>query len=190
MADGNILLKLARGSIESAFGIPGSPIENSPWLQQPGATFVTLAMYGDLRGCIGSLEAWRTLREDVCQNALSAAFRDPRFPPLQKHELGDVRLEVSLLSPQQPMSFTDEIDALAQLRPGEDGVVLETGHHRGTFLPQVWEQLPSPRKFMAHLKRKAGLPENFWSPDVKLHRYTVEKWKEQPHDGCQRPKTQ
>lgn len=178
MKDGLILLKLARGSIESAFGTPEPFIENTPWLQEAGATFVTLTEHGDLRGCIGSLEAWRPLRDDVCQNALNAAFRDPRFPPLKKSELDALLVEVSLLSSQQPMTFSSEDDALTQLRPGIDGLVFQTGNHRSTFLPQVWEQLPTPRQFMAHLKRKAGLAENFWSPDVKLYRYTVEKWKE------------
>lgn len=178
MIDGQILLKLAHGAIESAFGAPAPAVANAPWLHQPGATFVTLTRHGDLRGCIGALEARRPLREDVCQNALSAAFHDPRFPPLESRELADLKVEVSLLSPQQEMTFTDEADALRQLRPNVDGVVFEVGRYRSTFLPQVWEQLPTSRTFMAHLKRKAGLAEDFWSPEVKLYRYTVEKWKE------------
>lgn len=178
MVDGKILLKLARGAIESAFGAPAPTVVDVPWLRQPGATFVTLTRHGNLRGCIGALEAYRPLREDVCQNTLAAAFHDPRFPPLESRELADLKVEVSLLTPPQPMTFSDEADALGQLRPNIDGVIFECGHYRSTFLPQVWEQLPSPRQFMAHLKRKAGLPEDFWSPQVKLSRYTVEKWKE------------
>jgi AmmeMemoRadiSam system protein A len=178
MVDGKILLKLARGAIESAFGAPAPTVTDAPWLHQPGATFVTLIRHGDLRGCIGALEAWRPLREDICQNALAAAFHDPRFQPLESRELADLKVEVSLLSPQQEMIFTDEADALKQLRPNIDGVVFEFGRYRSTFLPQVWEQLPTPRTFMAHLKRKAGLAEDFWSPEVRLYRYTVEKWKE------------
>jgi hypothetical protein len=178
MIDGKILLKLARGTIEAAFGTTMPAITDAPWLHQPGATFVTLTRHGDLRGCIGSLETYRPLRDDVCQNALAAAFRDPRFPPLDNRELADLKVEVSLLSPQQTMIFTDENDALAQLRPHIDGIVFECGPYRSTFLPQVWEQLPSPRDFMSHLKRKAGLAEDFWSPEVKLLRYTVEKWQE------------
>jgi len=179
MADGKTLLTLARGAIESAFGTPAPAVADAPWLHQPGATFVTLTRHGDLRCCIGALEAYRPLREDVCQNALAAAFHDPRFPPLDSRELADLKVEVSLLSPQQPISYTDEADALKQLRPNIDGVVFEYSAYRSTFLPQVWEQLPSPRTFMAHLKRKAGLADDFWSPEVKLSRYTVEKWKEQ-----------
>jgi hypothetical protein len=176
--DGQLLVKLARGTIESSFGVATTAIADAPWLHQPGATFVTLTRHGDLRGCIGSLEAYRSLREDVVQNALAAAFRDPRFPPLEARELSDLRVEVSLLSPQQEIHFTDENDALAKLRPHLDGIVFECGPHHSTFLPQVWEQLPSPREFMAYLKRKAGLAEKFWSPEVTLFRYTVEKWKE------------
>lgn len=179
MIDGQTLLALARGAIESAFNMPAPTVSDAPWLHQPGATFVTLTRHGNLRGCIGALEAYRPLREDVCQNALAAAFHDPRFPPLENRELVDLKVEVSLLSSQQPISFTDEQDALGQLRPNVDGVVLECGSCRSTFLPQVWEQLPTPRVFMAHLKRKAGLAENFWSPEVRLYRYTVSKWKEQ-----------
>ena len=145
---------------------------------EPGATFVTLTQRGQLRGCIGSLEARRPLGQDVVANALAAAFRDPRFPPLAKAELATTRVEVSLLAAQQPMTFRDEADALSQLRPGMDGLVFECGSHRSTFLPQVWEQVPQPARFMAQLKRKAGLAEDFWSPEVTLHRYTVEKWKE------------
>ena len=179
---GTTLLSIARNAIAMQLGLPSTPIpgstQNEDWLDAPGATFVTLTQYGDLRGCIGSLQAHRPLRDDVQQNALAAAFRDPRFSQLTAEEFAETRVGVSLLSPQQPMQFTDEADALAQLHPGLDGVVFEYGQHRSTFLPQVWEQLPEPRLFMARLKNKAGLPENFWSPEVRLHRYSVEKWKE------------
>lgn len=175
---GTVLLKIAREAIAQGFGMPPSKMPHNDWLDAPGATFVTLTRQGDLRGCIGSLEAHRPLRTDVQQNALAAAFRDSRFPPLGADEFADTNIEVSLLSPQQPMAFTDETNALAQLCPNVDGVVFEYEFHRSTFLPQVWEQLPQPRQFMAHLKLKAGLPEGFWSPKVRLFRYTVEKWKE------------
>lgn len=178
MIDGQTLLALARGAIESTFNMPAPTISDAPWLHQLGATFVTLTRHGDLRGCIGALEAYRPLREDVCQNALAAAFHDPRFPPLENQELTDLNVEVSLLSSQQEMTFTDEADALKQLRPNIDGVVFKYGPYRSTFLPQVWEQLPTPRTFMSHLKHKAGLAEDFWSPEVRLYRYTVDKWKE------------
>lgn len=175
---GKVLLTLARNAIVQSFGLPAQSVEQPVWLDEPGATFVTLTQHGDLRGCIGSLEAYRSLGMDVRQNALAAAFRDPRFPPLSADEVAGTRVEVSLLSPQKLMQFTDEADALTQLRPEEDGIVFEYRNYRSTFLPQVWEQLPTPREFMAHLKRKAGLPADFWSPEVKLHRYSVDKWKE------------
>lgn len=180
MADlGHCLLVLARNAIAGRFGLSTTPVDDRPELHAKGATFVTLTQLGQLRGCIGSLEAWRTLRQDVQENALAAAFRDPRFEPLGADELPDTRVEVSLLTPPVPMSFTDEADALAQLCPGTDGVIFSAAGRRSTFLPQVWEQLPSTALFMAHLKQKAGLPADYWSPDVRLERYTVEKWKEE-----------
>ncbi|MDD5328471.1 MAG: AmmeMemoRadiSam system protein A [Sulfuricella sp.] len=175
---GKILLPIARSAISQALGRPTPADEQAPWLGEPGACFVTLTQNGDLRGCIGSLEACRPLLEDIKANAVAAAFRDPRFAPLTLAELEYTEVEVSLLSPMQPMRFSGESDALAQLRPGIDGVLLEYGRYRGTFLPQVWEQLPECGLFMAHLKRKAGLPADFWAEGVKLSRYTVKKWKE------------
>lgn len=175
---GQILLKLARTAIASHFSLTGKEIFANDWLLEPAATFVTLTEKENLRGCIGTLEAYRPLREDVHENALAAAFRDPRFPPLTYDELGAIRIEVSLLSPPEPMSFKNEEDALAQLHPHVDGIVLAAGFHRATFLPQVWEQLPEPRDFMLHLMHKAGLLPGHWPHDMKLSRYTVSKWKE------------
>lgn len=176
---GLILLAIARAGISSALGRPRQADESAPWLQEPGATFVTLTKQGELRGCIGSLEAHRSLLDDVKANALAAAFRDTRFAPLREDELDQVRIEVSLLSPLSPIAFNSEQDALRQLRPKVDGIVFEYGAYRSTFLPQVWEQLPEPAEFMAHLKYKAGLSPGFWAEGVKLSRYTVSKWKEQ-----------
>ncbi len=175
---GHILLQIARSAIGSALGQPLGAPADAPWLQAAGATFVTLTQAGELRGCIGTLEAHRPLLDDVKANALAAAFRDPRFPPLRHAELSYTLIEVSLLSASEPIAFESEQHALAQLRPGVDGLIFEYGHFRGTFLPQVWEQLPDPEIFMAHLKRKAGLAPNFWATGVKLARYTVTKWKE------------
>jgi hypothetical protein len=175
---GEILLKLARAAIAKRLKQPMPAIPEPEWLAEPGATFVTLTIKGELRGCIGTLEPHCSLGEDVTANAVSAAFRDPRFDPLRLAELKDVRVEVSLLSPAEPIVAADEPAALAALRPSIDGVVLEYKQYRGLFLPQVWEQLPEPTKFLAHLKRKAGLPMNFWSPAVRLLRFTVSKWKE------------
>lgn len=175
---GPTLLYLARAAIAGQLGKP-APVAGTPAaLRQPGACFVTLTRQGALRGCIGSLEAWRPLADDVRENAIAAAFRDPRFAPLAADELASTRIEVSLLTPAEPLAFTDEADALAQLQPEIDGVIFECDGRRSTFLPQVWEQLPAPRQFMAQLKQKAGLPADFWSDSVKLSRYRVEKWKE------------
>lgn len=175
---GLALLTRARNAIASELGAPTVPEPDDPALGQPGATFVTLTQDGHLRGCIGSLEATRRLDVDVRANARAAAFGDPRFSPLNLSELPDTRVEVSLLSPAEPIDFTDEADALAQLRPDVDGVILEWGGRRGTFLPQVWENLREPRLFLDLLKQKAGLPADFWAPDLKLYRYEVRKWKE------------
>lgn len=179
---GRLLLTLARGAIDEAFGGSPPPAEDALWLYELGACFVTLTLEGELRGCIGSLEAHRSLLEDVRDNARSAAFHDPRFPPLTREEWRRTQIELSLLSPLEAMSFTGEEDALSQLQAGRDGVVIEYREHRGTFLPQVWEQLPDPRVFFSHLKMKAGLPSAFWADDIKLHRYRVRKWKESDYD--------
>lgn len=175
---GTALLHLARSAIAQRFGGPAPVVPALPELQHPGATFVTLTQNDLLRGCIGSLVAYRPLAEDVCANACAAAFQDPRFHPLKADELPRTRVEVSLLTPPEPMVFANEADALAQLRPEVDGVIFSASGRRATFLPQVWEQLPTPVEFMAHLKQKAGLSARYWGADVYLERYTVHKWKE------------
>ncbi|MEI6733668.1 MAG: AmmeMemoRadiSam system protein B [Comamonadaceae bacterium] len=175
---GEILLPIARAAIASALGVKVQAAETAPCLQDLGACFVTLTQRGQLRGCIGSLEARRPLLADVKANAVAAALHDPRFAPLTPAELALTRVEVSVLSPLQEMHFASEADALAQLRPCIDGVVLSFGRHRSTFLPQVWEQLPGAAEFMAQLKRKAGLASDFWDPGVRLQRYGVAKWQE------------
>jgi AmmeMemoRadiSam system protein A len=175
---GTLLLKLARGAIAERLGFAVQVPEGMEALAEPGATFVTLLRQGSLRGCVGSLEPRRSLFEDVRENALGAAFRDPRFPPLAREEFHDTRVEVSLLSPLEPLLASSQTELLAQLRPGIDGVVFQYGHHRSTFLPQVWESLPEPLDFLEHLKRKAGLPFGFWAHGVNVWRYTVSKWRE------------
>ncbi len=175
---GNVLLPLARAAIARELGLPTQAPDEAQWLQAPGASFVTLMKHGELRGCIGTLEAHRALGEDVKANAVAAALRDPRFKPLAADELGDIKVEVSVLSAVEPMQYRDEADALAQLRPGIDGVIFKYGYHRSTFLPQVWESFSDPRLFIGHLKHKAGLPPDFWDPAVTLSRYTVTKWRE------------
>ena len=175
---GSSLLTLARAEIAKQFWEDVPEPSAKPWMAEPGASFVTLTRRGELRGCIGTLEAHRPLGLDVRENALAAAFRDPRFMPLSRAEFDDVRVEVSVLSPHEALAVGSEKAALDVLRPGIDGVVFEYGHFRSTFLPQVWEQLPDPAEFLAHLKRKAGLPLDFWAEQVRLSRYTVSKWKE------------
>ncbi|MBI4938706.1 MAG: AmmeMemoRadiSam system protein A [Nitrosomonadales bacterium] len=181
---GRVLLPIARAAISCALGVPRAADESAPWLSEPGACFVTLTQHGGLRGCIGSLQAHRSLLADVKGNAVAAALRDPRFPPLSRAELDITEIEISLLSATQAMAFQNEADALAQLRPGIDGVVFEYSPagalpaYRSTYLPQVWERFPQPRQFLASLKNKAGLPGDFWAEGVKLSRYIVTKWKE------------
>jgi AmmeMemoRadiSam system protein A len=175
---GIILLRLARAAIAAELGFVSHDYPRSDWLEQPGATFVTLTLDGRLRGCIGSLEAHRPLIDDVRHNAVAAAFRDPRFMPLSETEFADTVIEVSLLSAPEAISFSSEADALGQLQRGRDGVILEYGRHRATYLPQVWAHLPDPKSFLEELKVKAGLPEDFWSDDIRLSRYSVQKFSE------------
>lgn len=183
--DGQLLLAAARAAIAEKLGMPDAPrpaVAPDAPERALGAAFVTLTIDGNLRGCIGSLEAWRSLLDDVVSNARSAAFGDPRFRPLTREEYPLVRVEVSVLTPTVPMTFRDEADLRAQLRPNVDGVVFEASGRRATFLPQVWEQLPDPAVFLGHLKRKAGLRETYWGPDVRVGRYQVEKFREGVHD--------
>jgi len=178
-AHGRTLLAIARGSIASALGVSGSfPLPEASWLKPARASFVTLTQGGELRGCIGSLEAHRPLGEDVSHNARAAAFSDPRFAPLTADELARTRIEVSLLSTPKQLAFADHADLIAKLRPREDGLILECGGARGTFLPQVWDSLPDPEQFVAELKRKAGLPSSLSTARCRIQRYHVLKWKE------------
>jgi AmmeMemoRadiSam system protein A len=149
-------------------------IGNDPELKEKRATFVTLTIDGDLRGCIGMLDACRPLAEDVAQNAVSAAFHDPRFPPLSRDEFDDLKISISVLSPPQEMTFSSEADLLEQIRPSVDGLILQEGFRKGTFLPSVWEELPEKEMFFEHLKLKAGLPAGYWSDTLCVSRYTAE----------------
>ena len=172
------LLDLAKSSIQHGLqtGCPlkvnlaDFPVE----LTEHRATFVTLHKNHQLRGCIGMLEATRPLAEDIAENAFLAAFRDPRFPPLTDDEFGELEIHLSILSPTEPVSFTSEKDLITGLQPGIDGLILEEGHRRGTFLPSVWEQLPEPEQFLRHLKQKAGLPPDHWSENIRIFRYRTE----------------
>ncbi|MBN2004269.1 MAG: AmmeMemoRadiSam system protein A [Anaerolineae bacterium] len=179
------LLTLARAVIEQAargekpLKTPAMP--DSERLRAPGAAFVTLhTSSGQLRGCIGTLEAHCSLTEDVQHNAQASAFNDPRFPPVSSAELNNLVVEVSVLTPPEPLAFDGPDDLIRKLRPNVDGVLIERGWNRATFLPQVWEQLPDPEEFLGHLCNKARLPVNAWQwPDLKVSTYQVEKFTEQ-----------
>jgi AmmeMemoRadiSam system protein A len=175
---GSVLLAIARSAIAGSLGLRSAADPSHTELSRRAATFVTLKMHGELRGCIGTLAPFRPMHQDVHENAIGAAFRDPRFPPLGAAEFEATSVEVSLLSASHALDVTDEHDLLARLRPGHDGVTLEYGHHRATFLPQVWEQLADPQDFVTALKRKAGLPADFWNPRIAVSRYQVTKWTE------------
>lgn len=180
--EGRQLLRLARKTIEERFrgarggGEAGG--DPSARFTEPCGTFVTLTKGGRLRGCIGHIMPQGPLFEGVKANAINAAFRDPRFRPLQSDEMAQVKIEVSVLTEPVPVRYKGKEDLLGQLKPGVDGLIIKRGYHQATFLPQVWEQLPEPVEFIAQLKRKAGLPMHFWSPGLRLQRYTVTRWKE------------
>lgn len=206
---GEMLLHLARTAIGKELGFRSHELPRIDWLEEPGATFVTLTLNGRMHGCIGSLGATRPLIDDVRQNAVAAAFMDPRYPPLTKEEFADVIIDVALLDPPEEIHFSSEQDAQRQLHPGLDGVTLEYDPNgtsadeqgesgmleqatiratqdstprgranRATFLPHAWADLPDPHDYLVELKNQAGLPEDFWSNDIKLSRYTVQRWHE------------
>jgi len=177
---GPVLTGLARAAIAEKLDIDfeAPPTDKFPWLFSDAASFVTLTKQGDLRGCIGTLDAYRTLIEDVQANAIAAAFQDPRFPPLKATEFNDILIEISVLSELEAMHAMSESIACNKLVPNRDGVVLKYGSHKATFLPQVWKQLPDPKTFLAHLKQKAGLAADFWHPEVLLYKYQVSKYRE------------
>lgn len=175
---GAILLSQARAAIAAQLALPVVKAVDHPLLQQSGASFVTLTRQGQLRGCIGQLQASKPLGADVQSNAVAAAFHDPRFPPLTASEWPAVRIEVSVLGPVSFFHCPTEEDCLRRLTPFQDGVILVSGSRRATFLPQVWEQLPEPQEFIAHLLQKAGLPVELWPADMELGLYRVTKYRE------------
>ncbi|MBV5305094.1 MAG: AmmeMemoRadiSam system protein A [Desulfobulbaceae bacterium] len=175
---GRRLLRLARGTIADKLAGPTSPIENEkaenqdPALLARCGTFVTLKIGGQLRGCIGNLEAVSSIYEGIQRNALNAAFHDSRFTKLTAKELEQVHIDISILTRPQPLTYRDGEDLVARLRPGIDGVILGLGHYSATFLPQVWEQLPRADDFLGHLCRKAGLSPTAWKdshPEVAIY---------------------
>jgi AmmeMemoRadiSam system protein A len=182
---GQLLVKLARQTISRKLGrdIPSSePLQAalaSDIYQQQRGTFVTLKKKGQLRGCIGSLAAYQPLAEGVRQNAVNAAFHDPRFRPLSIDELDEVEVEISILTDPKPLVYEDSEDLIKKLRVHVDGVILRKGSASATFLPQVWEQLPDPRQFLSHLCQKAGLAKDAWiTAKPEISTYQVEYFEE------------
>ncbi len=171
------MLALVRASIAEQFGQEAS-LQDAPeegWWQQISATFVTLTLRGELKGCIGCLDAYQSLREGLQHNAVNAAFRDFRFQPLTQEEFGHIKIEISILTPAVVLTVASEAELIEKLRPNIDGLVLEEGRFKATFLPQVWQQLPEPQQFIRHLKHKAGLAVNHWSDDLKCSVYQVQE---------------
>lgn len=172
-----MLLDIARRSIEHGLRHEhralSMDIDYPPALAAPRASFVTLKIDNELRGCIGTLEPVRPLAQDVHENAHSAAFRDPRFLPLAPSEWPGLRLSLSILSLPEPLAASSESELILALRPDVDGVIFEYGQRRGTFLPAVWETLNEPREFVRQLKLKTGLPADFWSEALRVYRYTA-----------------
>jgi len=179
-SDQEALLRVARASIryglEQGTALPVEPTAFSAPLQEQRASFVTLLKKGRLRGCIGHLEASQPVVADVAANAYSAAFEDPRFPSISSAELPLLEIHISLLTPAEPLQIGSEAELINLLQPGVDGLILEDGYHRGTFLPSVWEQLPNPGTFVTQLKLKAGLPADHWSETLRVYRYRTESF--------------
>lgn len=179
------LLRLAREALESGVRRQDLPplasrkASLTPSLLEQGASFVTLTVHGELRGCIGALEAYQPLVDDVREHAVAAALEDPRFPPVRENELGRIQIEVSRLTPPVPLEYSDSRDLVAKLRPHVDGVILKSDFRRATFLPQVWEKLPKPEEFLDHLCAKMGARSNLWRvTKLQVYIYQVEEFRE------------
>lgn len=177
------LLKLARVALESAVQgenlLPLDLREYPPEFAEPGATFVTLTSLGQLRGCIGALEAYQPLAEDVREHAVAAALQDYRFPPVHSSELAGIEIEISRLTKPQLLDYTTPQDLISNLRPGVDGVILKDGFRRATFLPQVWEKLPDPVEFLGNLCYKMGAEFDLWQhKHLEVFTYQVEEFHE------------
>lgn len=182
----NVLLRLAREALER--GVKGGelpPLDVSlltPRLRENGASFVTLTLHGKLRGCIGTLEPYQPLAEDVREHAVAAALEDPRFPPLSERELNGVQLEVSRLTRPIPLEYKDANDLLSKLRPNVDGVIVRDGSQRTTFLPQVWEKIPDAAEFLNNLCHKMGASPDLWrKKHLDVLTYQVEEFHESPN---------
>jgi len=177
-----VLLDTARRSIRhglmqgKALHVDPSGLDQA--LAADGASFVTLHWQGALRGCIGSLEAFRPLINDVAENAFAAAFRDPRFAPVGPSDLENLKFDISVLGTPRALEFSSQQDLLEQIRPGVDGLIIRDGPNHGTFLPSVWASLPAREDFLRQLKIKAGLPPDHWSDTLEVWRYTTEYFTE------------
>jgi AmmeMemoRadiSam system protein A len=180
------LLHLAREAVECRVrGRKLPPLDEkslSANLREQGASFVTLTIHGQLRGCIGALEAYQPLAQDVREHAIAAALEDPRFPPVREDELNRIQLEVSRLTRPIPLEYKDAADLLSKLRPHEDGVILRDGGRRATFLPQVWEKISDPAEFLNNLCYKMGVSDNTWRiKHLEVLVYQVEEFHESPN---------
>ncbi len=182
-AEQEMLLKIAREALERS--VRGRPLPEiklerlPPSLREDGASFVTLTIQGRLRGCIGTLEPYQPLAADVQEHAVAAALQDPRFPRVTPEELPTITIEVSVLSPRSPLAYKDAQDLLEKIRPGIDGVVLQDGLLKATFLPQVWEKLPDPALFLSQLCMKMGSPGDLWrKKPLDVHVYQVQEFHE------------
>lgn len=182
-AEQGILLSIAREALENS--VRGEPLPDIALpqlptnLQELGASFVTLTILDNLRGCIGTLEAYQALALDVQEHAVAAALQDPRFPPVQPSELKRINIEVSVLSPKMPLDYEGPEDLIDKLRVNIDGVVLQDGYRKATFLPQVWEKLPSKEQFLSHLCLKMGASANLWRhKPLKVFTYQVQEFHE------------
>jgi len=180
----DILLRLAREALERGVkgeALPSLDLESQPpRLRKLGASFVTLTINGNLRGCIGTLEPYQPLAEDVREHAVAAALSDFRFPPVRPEELPAIHIEVSRLTMPEPLVYASPEDLLTRLRPGMDGVLLRDGSRRATFLPQVWEKVPDPAEFLNHLCQKMGAKSGLWrEKQLQVSTYQVEEFHEQ-----------
>lgn len=175
----SILLQIAKTAILSQFNASYSIdksaiLNNYPYLAEKGAAFVTLKYDNDLRGCIGSVVPHQSLLDDITHNAISAAFKDPRFNALDINELSYLSLEISVLSKPEILEYKDYADLVQKVRPNVDGLILQYGRYHGTFLPQVWEQLPTPSLFLEHLSQKAGANPDIYNKHPNISRYEVQ----------------
>lgn len=183
LAEKQTLLRLAREALSA--GVTGkalSPLDYAsltPSLMEPGASFVTLTIGSELRGCIGALEAYQPLAEDVREHAIAAALQDPRFPPVDSSELPNIHIEISRLTAPQPLQYSSAAELIQKIKPQVDGVILTDGVRRATFLPQVWQSLPQPEEFLARLCQKMGKPANAWQiARLEALTYQVEEFSE------------